>query len=131
MHFSRVEVRHIGAAAALLMAGIYYLIGLGVLNVGGAANGGGVDLFQFGVGAGTAFLAVGVLLAVTDKRWLWALALFFQLMVFAMYIGVSGSRAPAFETWGITLRVIQIVLIGCLAYLTFTAAARRSMEARS
>ena len=131
MHFSRVEVRHIGAAAALLMAGIYYLIGLGVLNVGGAANGAGVDLFQFGVGAGTAFLAVGVLLAVTDKRWLWALALFFQLMVFAMYIGVSGSRAPAFETWGITLRVIQIVLIGCLTYLTLTTTTRRTMEVRS
>jgi hypothetical protein len=128
MHFSRVDIRHIGAAAALLMAGIYYLIGLGLLNIGGTTNGGGVDLFQFGVGAGTAFLAIGVLLAVTDKRWLWGLALVFQFLVFAMYIGVSGSRAPAFETWGITLRVIQIVLIACLTYLTFTASARRTTE---
>lgn len=131
MHFTRVDIRHIGAAAALLMAGIYYLIGIGVLNIGGTANGGGVDLFQFGFGAGTAFLAIGVLLAVTDKRWMWAVALVFQFMVFAMYIGVSGSRAPAFEVWGVTLRVIQIVLIACLTYLTFTASAHRSVEVRS
>jgi hypothetical protein len=130
VHLSRVDVQHIGALAALVMAGIYYLIGLGVLNVGGTVDGGSTDSFGFGVGAGTAFLIVAALLLFTDKRWIWVLALGFQVLVFVIYVAASGIRVPPFEIWGITLRTIQVLVIGCLVYLAVDTP-KRTMEARS
>jgi len=117
MQLHRDSIRKVGAVAAAVMAGIYYLIGLGVLHIGGSANGEMVDLFVFGFGAGTAFAVIAALLALTDRRWIWVFLLAFQVFVYAVYFGVSGGRAPAFEIWGITLRAIQLVVIGCLFYL--------------
>jgi hypothetical protein len=100
------------------MAAIYYLIGLGVLNIGGSTTGEMVDLRVFGGGAGTAFLVLATLLFATDRRWIWAIALLFQVFVYLIYVSTSSSREPAFETWGISLRLLQLpVLIG-LIYLT-------------
>ena len=123
MHLTRIDIRHIGTVAALLMAGIYYLIGLGVLNVGGATVGETTDLFAFGMGAGTAFLATATVFALTDRRWIWSLALVFQVLVFAMYVAISGMRVPPFEMWGLTLRALQLVVIASLVYLTLRAPA--------
>lgn len=128
MHPTRGSVRHIGAAAAGAMALIYYLIGLGVLSIGGSADGEMVDLFAFGIGAGTAFLTIAVVLAFTDQRWLFALVLLFQIFVYAVYVGVAGDRQPPFEVWGITLRAIQLVVIGCLVYLVVKSPHGRHRE---
>ena len=79
-----------------------------------------VDLVVFGFSAGTAFLIVAALLALTDRRWISVLSLLFQVSVYVTYIGVSGGREPAFEIWGITLRLIQLVVIASLFYLIVT-----------
>ena len=76
------------------MAAIYFLIGLGVLHIGGSANGEMVDL-SFGFGAGTAFAVTAALVAFTDHRLIWIALLVFQIFVFATYVGVSGGRVPA------------------------------------
>lgn len=126
MHLTRTQVRYTGALAASAMAVIYFLIGLGVLDIGGTKSGETVDLAVFGFSAGLAFLVLALLLALTDRRWLWILATIFQLWVYLIYVSVSGSREPSFELWGITLRIIQVPLLGALVYLSWKAPAPRT-----
>lgn len=123
---SRRGIRLVGAAAATVMAGIYYLIGLGVLQVvdPGTTTGEAPDMLVFGAGAGTLFLVGAILLATMDRRLLWVVGAVLQVFVATMYVVVSQQRAPAFELWGITLRVLQVPLFAALVYL-----ALRSPEA--
>ena len=130
MHLTRVQVRRIAAAASAAMACIYFLIGLGVLSIGGSTSGEMVDLGVFGGGAGIAFLVLAALLASTDRRWIWALALVFQLFVYLVYIGASGGRQPAFEIWGITLRILQLPVLLALIYLCATPRTRAVVTTR-
>lgn len=118
MHLTRVRVRYGAAAAAASMALIYFLIGLGVLSIGGSQSGEMVDLTVFGGGAGMAFLVTAALLAFTDRRWIWALLLAFQVFVYVIYVMTSASREPPFELWGITLRILQLPVLAALVYLT-------------
>lgn len=130
MHLSRQQVRHIGAVASAAMATLYYLIGLGVLYIGGSNNGEMVDLAVFGGGAGTAFLILAVLLAFTDRRWVWILATLFQLFVYFVYVVASRGREPPFEIWGITLRILQLPVLAALIYLSVKAPGSRDAVAR-
>ena len=111
-------------SASLTMAAIYFLIGLGIADIGGSSTGEMVDLAMFGASAGSVFLLLGVLLLLTDRRWLWVLAAIFQVFVFATYFGASSGRVPPFEMWGITLRIVQIVLFVSLVYLSVRAPTR-------
>jgi len=121
MHIARRTVRLTAAIASAAMATIYFLIGLGVLNIGGSKSGETVDLAVFGFSAGAAFLILAGLLAFTDRRWIWVLAAIFQAFVYLVYFGVAAGREPPFEVWGITLRVIQVVVLGGLIYLAWNA----------
>jgi 4-amino-4-deoxy-L-arabinose transferase-like glycosyltransferase len=129
MHIERRTVRLTAATASAAMALIYFLIGLGVLSIGGSSSGETVDLAMFGYSAGLAFLILAALLFLTDRRWLWVLAALFQIWVYVIYFAVAPGREPPFELWGITLRVIQLVLLAGLLYLSWKAPARRSKEA--
>jgi hypothetical protein len=133
MYMSRHAVRLVGAALAATMATIYFLIGLGVLDIGTATTGDS-DPFGFGMSAGSLFLIGAALLVLFDKRWLWALAIVFQVLVYAIYVGASAIRVPPFEVWGITLRVIQAPLLLALIYLavkpTDAAPARQAQTPR-
>lgn len=121
MHLSRHSVRMIGAACAAVMAAIYYLIGLGLLDVGAATDGSDAgSMLTFGGLAGSAFLLGAILLALFDRRWIWWLGLIFQLFVYFAYVQVAGIRNPPFEVWGIALRVIELPLTIILAYLAIT-----------
>ena len=117
MSLDRRTIRYLAAALAALMAGIYYLIGLRVLDVG---TGGGMDtssLTAFGFMAGSAFALGAILLVAFDRRWLWIVGAVFQLFVIWAYIDIAKQRTPDFEVWGITLRIIQVPLLLALAYL--------------
>lgn len=116
MDAHRLMIRYLAAGLAATMSAIYYLIGFGVLDVGGSAQ----DkqfLIVFGVLAGSAFLLGAILLVALDRRWVWVVGAMFQVFVIWAYIDVSSDRTPPFETWGVTLRVIQIPLLVLLAYL--------------
>jgi hypothetical protein len=128
MTTSRQRVRYVGAAFAAGMAAIYFLIGLNVLNIGTTTDG-ATDQFGFGMAAGAAFLLWAALLATVDRRWIWVVGLVFQVLVYVIYVGASGVRVPQFETWGITLRIVQLPLLAALAYLTFTATERGASAA--
>jgi hypothetical protein len=114
----RRRVRYVAAAAAAAMAAIYYLIGLGVLYIGRSTSDGMAGLGFFGGGAGTAFLVLAALLAFTDRRWIWVLATLAQVWVYVTYVVASGIRDPAFEMWGITLRILQLPVLIALIYLS-------------
>lgn len=116
-HLDRRRVRYAAAGLAATMAAIYYLIGLGVLDVGGGQAKDPGFLLVFGALAGSAFLLGAILLVRVDRRWLWAVGVAFQLFVYVAYVQVSAQRTPPFELWGMTLRVIQAPLLLALAYL--------------
>ena len=115
----RRQVRYLAAIAAGAMAAIYFLIGLGVLEVVDPASAAdtGTDMLGFGASAGAMFLLGAVLLLALDRRFLWVGGAVLQVLVFAMYLVVSQQRTPAFEIWGITLRIIQVPLFAALVYL--------------
>ena len=127
MGLTRQTVRFIGAVAAALMAGIYFLIGTGVLDIGGTTSGEAPDQLGFGFSAGAVFLLTAALLLLTDRRWVWVLAAVFQVLVLIVYIGASAIREPPFEVWGITLRVIQLPLLLALGWLALGSDRRRSI----
>lgn len=115
---SRPTIRYGAAVVAAMMAAIYFLIGLGVLDVGGSDSD-RAFLWVFGALAGGAFLLGTVLLVGVDRRWVWVAGLLFQVFVYWAYVDVSKTRTPPFETWGITLRIIQLPLLVALGYLVF------------
>jgi hypothetical protein len=116
MRISRQTIRYGAAAVAAVMAAIYFLIGLGVLNVGGTDSD-RAYLWVFGALAGGAFLLGAVLLVAVDRRWVWVAGLLFQVFVYWAYVDVSKTRTPPFEMWGLTLRIIQLPLLVALGYL--------------
>jgi hypothetical protein len=125
VQLSRRAVRYLAAAAAAAMALIYFLIGLEVLQVVTAPPE-GMSLFWFGIPAGSAFLLGAVLLVAFDRRILWILGALLQVMVAIGYLAVAPERTPAFEVWGITLRVIQVPLFAGLAYLALRSPRRQA-----
>lgn len=116
MRPSRSTIRRVAAGIAGVMALIYFGIGLGVLDVGGS-SGDTSFLIVFGAMAGGAFLLGAILLFWSDRRWLWILGVAFQVFVYVAYVNVSKQRTPPFEVWGITLRIIELPLLGALVYL--------------
>ena len=121
MRIDRRAVRYGAAGISAVMAVIYILIGLGILDVG-SANGDLSFLWVFGALAGGAFLLGAVLLVSLDRRWLWMVGTVFQVFVYVAYFNVAPQRDPTFEVWGITLRIIQVPLAVALAWLALRPA---------
>lgn len=122
-------LRRVGAALAASMAAVYLLIAAGVVTVGESRSGsdqGEMDMVTFGVGAATIFLVGAALLLLVDRRVLWMVGSLLQLLVIGMYLAVSVDREPAFELWGVGLRVVQVALLGVLVVLAATAPVERA-----
>jgi hypothetical protein len=113
---TRRTIRLGAAALAASMAVIYFLIGLGVITVvEGQAD--DPSMLVFGAMAGGAFLLGAILLAELDRRWLWIVGALFQVFVIWGYVAIAPQRDPAFEVWGILLRIIQVPLFIALVAL--------------
>jgi hypothetical protein len=120
---NRRTIRHVAAGLAAAMATIYYLIGAGVLTVvTGQAD--DPSMLGFGAAAGSAFLLGAILLVAFDRRMLWIVGGVFQVLVMIMYFVVAPERSPAFEVWGIVLRILQVPLFASLVYLALHPAER-------
>jgi hypothetical protein len=130
VQFSRRTIRYLAAVPAIAMAIIYYLIGLEVLHVV-VEPPESMSLFWFGIPAGSAFLLGAVLLVVFDRRILWILGAVLQVLVALGYLAVAADRTPAYEVWGITLRIIQVPLFAFLVYLAMRAPGSRRVERRA
>jgi hypothetical protein len=112
----RRTIRRGAAVVSATIAAIYFLIGLGVLTVVSPAAD-DPSMAVFGFSAGSAFLLGAVLLVAFDRRVLWTLGAVLQLLVVWGYLAVAPDRTPAFEAWGVTLRVIQLPLFAALVHL--------------
>ena len=118
---TRRTVRYVAAVLAATMALIYFLIGVGILTVVTPAEGDS-SMLIFGASAGAAFLLGALLLVAFDRRVLWILGAVLQVFVVWGYLAVAPDRTPAFEAWGIALRVIQLPLFAALLYLAVRSA---------
>ncbi|MFP4636118.1 MAG: hypothetical protein ACLFRD_09670 [Nitriliruptoraceae bacterium] len=107
-------LRRVAAGIAALIAVTYGLIWTGVLSVVIEAEPGELGVLGF---AGAVFLVLAALLWRFAGRLLWAGTAVLQALVIWMYVVVGAERDPAFETWGISIRVAQVALIGVLVAL--------------
>ena len=108
----RRTLRYVAAALSAATALIYLLIGLQVLIVLDTPTD---QIFGYFACAG---YALGVFLLLRhDRRLVVILGALFQVFVIYQYFNVASQRAPAYEIWGIGLRVIQVVLLITLVYL--------------
>lgn len=110
------------AAASALVAALYALIGIGVLSVAIESSADSPPLLMFGLFAGAAFALGAILLVALDRRFLWILGALLQVGVIVMYVNVAPQRTPQFELWGITIKILQVLILGALAYLVITPA---------
>lgn len=124
----RQRLRSIAAALAGGVAVLYVLIAANLVTVvDGPAEQVARDQLSF-AGPAAAMYALGALLLWRfDRRWLWVLGAVLQVMVVAMYFTVAPERDPAFEVWGLSIRVLQI---GLLVPLVLLAARRPRGDAR-
>lgn len=76
------------------------------------------------------FATLSVLLMAAPTRAVWISGAALQVVVLVMYVVVSAERVPAFEEWGITLKVLQAGLLVALVWLlVFDDRARRDVGA--
>jgi hypothetical protein len=108
----RRSIRIVAAALSVLTAIVYLLIGLQVLIVLDTPS----DQI-FGFFAAAAY-ALGVyLLIAQDRRMIVLLGALFQVFVIFQYFNLSTQRLPAYEPWGLLLRIPQVMLLIALVYL--------------
>ena len=108
----RVATAGLATAAAV----VYLLIGFEVLQ---AVEVGPSDpsLLWFGLPAAAAFMFGAVVILVSERMLLWVAGAFFQVFTIFAYVGVAEERTPAYEFWGITLRVVQGLILVALVVL--------------
>lgn len=116
---TRRRARYVAAALSVVIAGLYACIALGIAHVVETVTSSeefGIRL-AFATPAALVFLLGAFLLLRYDDRRLWLAGLALQMFIIAMYIAVGADREPAFEAWGISIRIVQILLLFPLTYL--------------
>ncbi len=112
----RPRIQQVAAGLAGTIAVLYGLLFAGVLPLEGATAG---ELGILGVAAAVHALIAG-LLWWRRSRVLWAAAAVLQVVLGWMYIAIAAERDPAFEIWGVTIRVVSVVLLVVLIRLLLT-----------
>jgi hypothetical protein len=115
------SLRRLAAGVTALMALIYLLIFAGALSIGPATSG---DLGILGV-AGVVFAGMALLLWFVDKPLILGVVAAIQVPIFAMYLAIAPEREPSFEVWGVSLRVLQVVVV-----VSLLAALARGLRGR-
>ena len=108
------RVRYAAAAASALVTLLYLLTGLGTVAVTYDQPAGIVPPLLIAAGL---FAVLTVALLRASKRWIWLAGAGLQVLVVVMYVVIAAERTPAFEAWGITVKVLQIGLLGALGWL--------------
>jgi hypothetical protein len=103
----------LAAAFAVLISLVYFLIGFKAVTVLDNVD----DQTAFGLMAGGAFLVGAMLIFLTDNRVLWGIGAVAQALIIATYFNLAPERIPSYEPWGISIRVLQVLLLGALVYL--------------
>lgn len=107
------RARGLAVVTAAVIAVLYLAIYAGLLSVGRAESG---ELGVLGV-AGGLFAVLAVALWRVRSRILWAGVAGLQVLLAAMYVAIAPERDPAFEVWGILIRVLSVILVAALVTL--------------
>jgi hypothetical protein len=119
---SRV-LRYATAGGAALSALLYLLLGLSVIRVvDGQAAGEVVPPLLIAAGL---FAVLALLVARTSRRSVLLAGAALQILVIVGYVVIAAERTPAFEPWGVGLKVVQVLLLGALLYLAARSTADR------
>ena len=121
----QTRLQHAAAVTSAVIAVMYLLISTGVLSVGRSSSG---ELGILGFAAGV-FAILAVLLWYLTSRLLWAATAVLQVLVIWAYLAIAAERDPAFELWGVSIRLLQATLLATLVALLVDV--RRSRRARS
>lgn len=105
-------VRYFAALVTALTAIMYFMIGFNVVTVVDPGIG-----QAFGIYAGAAYVVGAVLLVSYERRLLWVLGAILQVFVIYTYFSLAPERTPAYEFWGILIRIAQVVILIALGYL--------------
>lgn len=111
---NRRVMRRVAAGLCVVMAAVYLTIAAGGTSIEPSEE---MSLAAFGIVSASIFLVGAGLLVALDRRPVWAAGAVLQLMIAAMYLAVSTERTPAFEAWGLGLRVLQVPLFVLLVLL--------------
>lgn len=120
----RSSIRKAAAGLALVISLLYFLIGSRAVTVIEDTAG----QTAFGLIAGGAFLLGAVVILAFDRRFLWILGTLAQVFTILVYFDLADERVPSYEFWGISIRVLQVLLLGALLYLAGTSG---EVDARS
>jgi hypothetical protein len=112
LHALRWGIAGLAAASAV----VYLLIGLEVVAVVEPGPG-DPSLLWFGIPASLAFLFGAVIMLTSERVLWWALGAIFQVFTIAAYFDVADRRTPAYEFWGIALRIVQMLILAGLVVL--------------
>jgi hypothetical protein len=113
----RMRVMWLAVALALIAAASYLLIQFGVIGVG--------DLQPTQQPAAIVFIAaagylLGGLLILVRRRWLWIVGAVINALVILFFITAYVNRpAVMFSAGGLTTKLAQLLLEGCLLALIF------------
>jgi hypothetical protein len=112
-------IRYLAAAIAGAAAIVYVLIAINIITVmEDQADEAPVPPL---VAAGL-LAAVSVLLCLTGRRGVLIGGAAVQVFLIVLYFLIAGEREPAFEAWGIGLKVAQTAVLALLAWLLLTRA---------
>ena len=67
--------------------------------------------------AAALFALLAVLLATVPRRPVFLAGAALQLLVIVGYLVIAAERSPAFEAWGVSLKVLQVAVLAALVAL--------------
>ena len=108
----RRTIRYFAATVSGATAVMYFLIGFHVVSVLAPP----ADQ-TWGIAPGIAYALGTLLLLAFDRRVLWILGAILQVFVIYTYFNLASQRTPAYEVWGILIRIAQLIILIALVYL--------------
>ena len=108
----RRTIRYFATAVSGATAVMYFLIGFRVVSVLDAP----ADQ-SWGFVAGGAYALGAMLLLAYDRRVIVILGAILQVFVIYTYFNLASQRTPAYEVWGILIRIAQVMILIALVYL--------------
>ncbi len=119
----RRTIRYFAAVLSGATALMYFLIGFHVVSVLDAP----ADQ-TWGIVPGVAYAFGALLLLAFDRRVLWILGAILQVFVIYTYFNLASQRTPAFEVWGILIRIAQLTILIALVHLEVRLRLARAAE---
>ena len=113
---TRDAARYVAAAASLVAAAVYFLMGFEVIRVVSDAPA-TANVFAFGIAAGAAMVLAAASLILVPRRWIWILVGAFQVLLLGWYIAVAPLRDPPVEAWGLLVGLVELIVLVALGYL--------------